>query len=469
MKKLVVALMVGTIVLSNGLQASAAGLKDVFDAKYYAGQYEDLQKAFGNDEEALYKHFVDYGLKEGRNMNPVIDIAKYRKQYGDLDKAFGDNWDAYVDHYFKYGIKENRDNGTNFDVKKYVAAYEDIQKAFGEDYEKAAKHYLEHGQKENRTKGNKSFTEAKSKVNVETPALPYTEKEVHEDSSWVIWEYDADGDLIKNTFYEADGSISFYNIYEYDENGNYYGMIQYDADGNKVLWLVEKYNEDNTICTSTIYEVDGSKTINIHNYIEYTCDIISYDKNGKFIDWSKFYCDSNWKDIDLTTYNEDGSVKQEYDLIVDEDGNEYFVPTEDSGDEDSSLERTETIENEDGSTCIREYDKNGYEIKETIYDPEGALMYYIESEYDENGSRVQATVYDAEGNKTINKYDRVNNIQTTISYWADGSFRGWVEDVLDENMNPIHYKEFDEQGNLIGEYTLEKDENGNNKWVPVEA
>ena len=78
-------------------------------------------------------------------------------------------------------------------------------------------------------------------------------------------------------------------------------------------------------------------------------------------------------------------------------------------------------------------------------------------------------VYDAEGNKTINKYDRMNNIQTTISYWADGSFRGWVEDVLDENMNPIHYKEFDEQGNLIGEYTLEKDENGNNKWVPVEA
>ncbi len=73
---------------------SAATMKDIFDAEYYSSQYPDLKKAFGNDEEKLYQHFVEHGLKEGRNMSPVLDVVAYRKASKDLNETFGDDWDT---------------------------------------------------------------------------------------------------------------------------------------------------------------------------------------------------------------------------------------------------------------------------------------------------------------------------------------------------------------------------------------
>ena len=52
-KKLVILTTVGALAVGS-LSVSAAGLRDVFDAKYYADTYEDLKKAYGYDEEALF-------------------------------------------------------------------------------------------------------------------------------------------------------------------------------------------------------------------------------------------------------------------------------------------------------------------------------------------------------------------------------------------------------------------------------
>ncbi len=38
----------------------------VFDAEYYAETYPDVKEAFGNDEAALFNHYVQYGKSEGR-------------------------------------------------------------------------------------------------------------------------------------------------------------------------------------------------------------------------------------------------------------------------------------------------------------------------------------------------------------------------------------------------------------------
>jgi len=160
MKKIFVTVVAVLVLLSGTANVSAAGLEDVFSAQYYADRYPDLKAAFGTDEAMLFQHFLDYGVKEGRNMSPVLDVAYYREKYEDLDKAFGDNWDAYVDHYFTYGINEGRDNGTDFNPKLYLESYEDLQAAFGGDYEKAIEHYLVFGIKEGRTKGLKSMQTA---------------------------------------------------------------------------------------------------------------------------------------------------------------------------------------------------------------------------------------------------------------------------------------------------------------------
>ncbi len=164
MKKLLALSLICGIALNCGLSADAAGLRDVFNAKYYADQYKDLYDAFGYDETLLYNHFLKYGLNEGRVMNPVIDIVKYRDSYEDLDNAFGNDWDAYVQHYIEYGIKEKRDNGTDFDPIAYVETYADIEAAFGDNFTAIIDHYQEYGMKENRKEASKVYQEEKKQI-----------------------------------------------------------------------------------------------------------------------------------------------------------------------------------------------------------------------------------------------------------------------------------------------------------------
>lgn len=95
------------------LSASAAEVKDVFDASYYADSYADLKEAFGYDEAALLQHYMTYGLNEGRSASTVFNVAEYRAAYADLEAAFGDDWNAYVNHYYTYGIKEGRTAGVS--------------------------------------------------------------------------------------------------------------------------------------------------------------------------------------------------------------------------------------------------------------------------------------------------------------------------------------------------------------------
>ena len=151
-KKLVILTAVGALTVGS-LSVSAAGLRDVFDAKYYADTYEDLKNAYGYDEEALFNHYVTWGLTEGRSMNPVFDVQAYRNAYGDLNEAFGEDWDAYVNHYFAYGMKEGRNSGILFDPVVYAEAYPDIKEAFGDDYVAILNHYLTYGIQEGRTAG----------------------------------------------------------------------------------------------------------------------------------------------------------------------------------------------------------------------------------------------------------------------------------------------------------------------------
>lgn len=110
-KKVMVLGMVVAMMASSTLCVSAKGLKDVFNAKYYADSYADLKAAFGDNEEALYSHFINYGLAENRKMSPVIDVQAYRAAYPDLNAAYGSDIVAITAHYINYGIAEGRTAG----------------------------------------------------------------------------------------------------------------------------------------------------------------------------------------------------------------------------------------------------------------------------------------------------------------------------------------------------------------------
>ncbi len=69
----------------------------VFNATYYAERYADLKEAYGTDEAKLYKHFINYGIEEGRCASPFFDVRYYMNynsqnfqeiMKGDYEKAF---------------------------------------------------------------------------------------------------------------------------------------------------------------------------------------------------------------------------------------------------------------------------------------------------------------------------------------------------------------------------------------------
>lgn len=120
--------LMGCAFLCGGAQVNAATLKSMFNESYYADTYPDLKEIFGYDREALWQHFVDFGLAEGRSMNEFFDVLKYRNAYSDLNDAFGDDWDAYVNHYLTIGAEEGRSAGGRFDELSYADLSAELQK-----------------------------------------------------------------------------------------------------------------------------------------------------------------------------------------------------------------------------------------------------------------------------------------------------------------------------------------------------
>ena len=80
----------------------------VFNADYYAHRYSDLKAAFGSNETYLYNHFLNYGIKEGRQASPMFSVDYYLNQNADLKAAFGSNREYAMNHFMAYGINETR-------------------------------------------------------------------------------------------------------------------------------------------------------------------------------------------------------------------------------------------------------------------------------------------------------------------------------------------------------------------------
>lgn len=114
-KKVLPVMMCAALLMTNPVSAEAATAAErnayqaVFDADYYRSAYPDVAAAFGNNKAALFNHFVNYGVKEGRSGSADFNPQAYRAKYADLQQAFGDDMAAYCRHYVTCGKAEGRD------------------------------------------------------------------------------------------------------------------------------------------------------------------------------------------------------------------------------------------------------------------------------------------------------------------------------------------------------------------------
>lgn len=157
----------------------------------------------------------------------------------------------------------------------------------------------------------------------------------YENGGYLVKEYDASGNCIKRTWYNASGNID--SVREYDVNENCMKRICYNADGNIEYYYVYEYDMNGNCMKGTCYNMDGS--------IEYY-NVYEYDVNGNL-------------NAEVLCYNADGSFRiYEY----------YYIP---------------------------EHDVNRNRIKETYYNADRSINRVYE--YDVNGNCTKTTYYNADG------------------------------------------------------------------------
>ncbi len=113
-------------VMRSGISQKISLPKYVFDAKYYADHNGDIKAAFGYNEQSLIKHFINYGIKEGRDSSPTFSIRYYVEQNGDLKAAFGNDYTAAYEHFVKWGCNENRKSSSEYDGTFYQCYHGDL-------------------------------------------------------------------------------------------------------------------------------------------------------------------------------------------------------------------------------------------------------------------------------------------------------------------------------------------------------
>ena len=138
--------------------------KENFDYVRYANDNPDVKAAFGLNATALYRHYITYGIKEGR---PAYAVTKtttatgavefnyilYADKNADLKAAFGYDAKALYHHYVTLGISEQRGNYSiydTFDYLRYANDYVDLKAAFGYDAIALYNHYATCGIPEQR-------------------------------------------------------------------------------------------------------------------------------------------------------------------------------------------------------------------------------------------------------------------------------------------------------------------------------
>ena len=80
----------------------------VFNANYYALKNPDIKKAYGDDTQKLFEHFLIFGMREGRIASADFNVKVYKERYLDLTSAFGHDLPKYYEHYCTHGFLEGR-------------------------------------------------------------------------------------------------------------------------------------------------------------------------------------------------------------------------------------------------------------------------------------------------------------------------------------------------------------------------
>ena len=98
------------------------------------------------------------------------------------------------------------------------------------------------------------------------------------------FEYDDQGNQVKQSYYTPDDVLTRYEVLDYDPNGNCIGSSEYDADGLMTgSYTVYQYDHDNRIIRCDRYTDNELSTYTVYEYTDDTCQVSVYSSGGNLI------------------------------------------------------------------------------------------------------------------------------------------------------------------------------------------
>lgn len=198
-------------------------------------------------------------------------------------------------------------------------------------------------------------------------------------------EYDENGEVIKSSTFEPNGSLRSYTLFVRDDSGKLTQESEYRSDNT--LSRTIDYNEEGLTVKSTSYDEEGE----LEKWTEY-----SHDENGNQIEIIHYLADGSLDSRQTWEYNENGDPirRSEYDeKNALSSYTEYTYNAAGNCTKMSGYSGDGTLKN----SYVYEYDDQGNKIKTSAFDQAGALIWYEIMEYDEDGSFLNSTTYDADG------------------------------------------------------------------------
>lgn len=80
----------------------------IYNYRDYASYNADLAATYGENPWKLLQHFINSGMKEGRQASSQFNLAAYKANNPDLVALFGDDNIKYYEHYMTNGKAEGR-------------------------------------------------------------------------------------------------------------------------------------------------------------------------------------------------------------------------------------------------------------------------------------------------------------------------------------------------------------------------
>ncbi|WP_029199856.1 hypothetical protein [Oribacterium sp. NK2B42] len=85
-------------------QNAPGSLRASFDPVFYAAAYPDAALQCGNDPEALYHHYITFGLNMGYAGNAYFNLYKYRAAHPAFGSLYGNDWEAWLRGFYTTGL-----------------------------------------------------------------------------------------------------------------------------------------------------------------------------------------------------------------------------------------------------------------------------------------------------------------------------------------------------------------------------